>query len=223
MPWATSLPPEARTVDGDGVRELYVGSLAHMGEDVFPPSIDYLALGHLHVPQSVGTAKHIRYSGSPIPIGYGEAKQTKKVTLVEFTGTKPNIREIQVPCFQPLVRIVGSLDDIHGKIDQLKQEKSRAWLEIEYTGRDIITNLPEILDEAIADSAMEILRIKNRQVIDRVMRTLDEDETLDDLATGDVFTRCLDAFDVPDEDREELTASYNEIIKTLHEEDVNEF
>ena len=33
-----------RTVDGDGVRELYVGSLAHVGNDVFPECIDYLAL-----------------------------------------------------------------------------------------------------------------------------------------------------------------------------------
>lgn len=39
-----------RTVEGDGVRELYVGSLAHVGNDVFLEGIDYLALGHLHVP-----------------------------------------------------------------------------------------------------------------------------------------------------------------------------
>ena len=210
-----------KTVDGDGVRELYVGSLAHMGENVFPASIDYLALGHLHVPQSVGSAKHIRYSGSPIPIGYGEASQTKKVTIIEFNSTTPDVLEIQIPCFQPLVRIAGSLDDIHFKIDQLKQEGSRAWLEIEYTGRDIITNLLETLDEAMADSTMEILRIKNKQVMDRVIGTVAEDETLDDLDTGDIFTRCLDAFDVPYEDRDELTASYNEIIKSLHEDDIN--
>ncbi len=53
------------------------------------------------------------------------------------------------------------------------------------------------------------------------MSTIAEDETLDDLDTSDVFTRCLETFDVPDEDREELTVSYNEIIKSLHEEDVN--
>ena len=209
------------TVDGDGVRELYVGSLAYVGEDVFPSSIDYLALGHLHVPQAVGSVEHIRYCGSPIPMGYGEATQEKKVVLVEFKSTTPNIQEVQVPCFQQLVRIVGSLDDIHAKIEELKKEESRAWIEIEYTGSDIIGNLRDILDEVLADSAMEILRIKNRRVIDRVISTIAEDETLDDLDTGDVFTRCLDAFDVPDEDREELTASYNEVIKSLHEEDVN--
>ncbi len=210
-----------KTVDGDGVRELYLGSLVHVGEEVFPSTIDYLALGHLHVPQTVSGAEHIRYSGSPIPMGYGEATQEKKVVLIEFNNTTPDIQELPVPCFQQLVRIVGSLDDIHAKVEKLKEEESHAWLEIEYTGSDIIGNLREMLDEALADSAMEIRRIKNRRVMDRVISTIAEDETLDDLDAGDVFTRCLDAFDVPDEDREELTASYNEVIKSLHEEDVN--
>jgi exonuclease SbcD len=244
-----------KTVDGDGVRELYVGSLAHVGEEVFPSSIDYLALGHLHVPQAVGSADHIRYCGSPIPMGYGEATQEKKVVLIEFSPQKEPqmdtntheskeeknkisvnsctlvVREIVVPCFQKLVRIVGSLDDIHAKLEELKKEDSAAWLEIEYTGSDIIGlpacgnaqagNLREILDEVMADSAMEIRRIKNRRVMERVISTVAEDETLDDLDAGDVFTRCLDAFEVPDEDRDELTVSYNEIIKDLMEEDIN--
>ena len=210
-----------KTVDGDGVRELYVGSLAHVGEEVFPSSIDYLALGHLHVPQTVGSMEHIRYCGSPIPMGYGEATQEKKVVLVEFNSTTPNIQELPVPCFQELVRIVGSLDDIHAKLEELKKEGSSAWLEIEYTGSDIIGNLREMLDEAMADSTMEIRRIKNRRVMERVISTARKDETLDDLDAGDVFTRCLDAFEVPDEEREELTVSYKEIIKSLHEEDVN--
>lgn len=210
-----------KTVEGDGVRELYVGSLAHVEKDVFPPIIDYLALGHLHVPQAVGGVEHIRYCGSPIPMGYGEATQEKKVVLIEFNGKTPHIQTMPVPCFQPLVRIVGSLDDIHAKLEELKKEESRAWLEIEFTGSDIVGNLREMLDESLTDSAMEIRRIKNRRLIERVIHAIAEDETLDDLDPGDVFNRCLDAFDVPDEDREELTVSYNEIIKDLMEEDNN--
>lgn len=210
-----------KTVDGDGVRELYVGSLAHVGEDVFPSSIDYLALGHLHVPQSVDNRSHIRYCGSPIPMGFGEANQEKKVLVAQFSGTSPTIQEVLVPSFQPLERIVGSLDDIHVKLEQLKQDDSTAWLEIEYTGSDIIGNLREMLDETMADSSMEIRRIKNKRVIDRIISAIQEDETLDDLNVNDVFERCLDTFDVPPEDRTELTGSYNEIIKDLQEDDKN--
>ncbi len=210
-----------KTVDGDGVRELYVGSLAHVGADVFPSAIDYLALGHLHVPQCVGKMEHIRYSGSPLPMGYGEAKQSKKIILATFNHGTPHIQEIKVPCFQELVRIAGSLDDIQQKVELLKNSNSRAWLEIEYTGRDIIGNLRETLDEALADSDMEICRIKNKRLVDRVLNAIQDNETLDDLDVGDVFIRCLGAFDVPEQDREALTVSYDEIIKSLHEEDIN--
>ena len=210
-----------KTVDGDGVRELYVGSLAHVDKDAFPSTIDYFALGHLHISQVVGKAEHVRYCGAPIPIGYGEASKQKTVTAIDFNGTTREIREIPVSCFQQLVRVVGSLDDIHTKLEELKKEESVAWLEIEYTGTDIIGNLREIINEALADSGMAIGRIKNRQIMERVIKAASEDESLDDLDTEDVFTRCLDAFGVSKEDREDLTASYNEIVKALHEEDVN--
>jgi exonuclease SbcD len=210
-----------KTVDGDGVRDLYVGSLAHIGADTFPPSVNYVALGHLHVPQQVGGSHHIRYSGSPIPMGYGEAKQEKRVILVEFADTTPDIREITVPCFQQLVRISGSLEDIHSKLDELKASGSQAWVEIEYTGSSIVTNLKEVLDDALAGSQIEVSRTRNRRLIERVINTIDEHETLDDLDENDVFERCLDAFEVLLEERGELKASYDEIIRNLHEKDLH--
>ncbi|SLM31859.1 Exodeoxyribonuclease I subunit D [Desulfamplus magnetovallimortis] len=210
-----------KTVDDDGVRELYVGSLTHMGAEIFPPCIDYLALGHLHVPQCVKNTEHMRYCGSPIPMGFGEARHDKKVIMVEFNGKIPAIREIKIPCFQAQEKITGSLDHIQKRIAELKHSHSNAWLEIEYTGKEIVANLREILNSDIADSEMEIRRIKNRPAMERVISAIREDETLDDLDHRDVFVRCLDASDVPDNDREELTASYNEIIISLYEEDVN--
>ena len=86
-----------RTIDGDGVRELYIGSLLHVGMDVFPECIDYLALGHLHIPQTVGGSDFIRYSGAPLPIGFGEAAQEKSVVLVEFSDDAPKVANIPVP------------------------------------------------------------------------------------------------------------------------------
>jgi exonuclease SbcD len=143
------------------------------------------------------------------------------VIKAEFNSRMPVIQELIVPCFQPLEKIVGSLDDIHSKIELLKRDVSTAWLEIEYTGSDIITNLREILEEALADSSMEIRRIKNKQITDQVIYAIQENETLDDLDVNDVFDRCLDTFDVPHEDRVELIDTYNEIIKSFHEEDTN--
>lgn len=75
------------TTDDDGVRDLYVGNLGKISADMFSPAFDYVALGHLHVPQKVGGCEHIRYSGSPIAMGFGEARQQKQVLLVQFSQT----------------------------------------------------------------------------------------------------------------------------------------
>ena len=210
-----------QTVDGDGVRELYVGSLAHVGKDIFPTCIDYLALGHLHVPQIVGKSEHLRYSGSPIPMGYGEAKQKKSVVVINFSDNQ-KITLHAIPCFQELERISGGIDEINERIYELKLQASNAWLEIEYTGIKITGDLQELVNQAIANTNMEILKIKNRRLIERVMGRSGKQETLDDLGINDVFIRCLDTYEVAEEERPELIQSYNEIVQHLQEEDLNE-
>lgn len=82
-----------KTTDDDGVRDLYVGSLGKISADMFDDGFDYVALGHLHVPQRVGGCEHIRYSGSPIAMGFGEAKQQKQILLIQFGATEQSVGE----------------------------------------------------------------------------------------------------------------------------------
>jgi exonuclease SbcD len=154
-------------------------------------------------------------------MGYGEATQDKKVVQIEFDSQTPTIRELPVPCFQPLERISGSLEEIQNRIESLKIEGSNAWLEIEYTGLEVIGNLRELIDETAAESSMEIRRIKNKRVTDRVISRTNEAETLDDLDVNEVFIRCLDTYDVPEEERPDIIQTYKEIIKSLQEDDIN--
>jgi exonuclease SbcD len=210
-----------KTVADDGVRDLNVGSLDHVDATAFPACFDYLALGHLHVPQKVAGSDTRRYSGSPIPMGFGEASQQKIVLEIEFSGRTPAVSEIPVPCFQPLQKISGALDEILAAIQQLKLERSRAWLEIEYTADDLAPDLREQTDAAIEGTDLEIRRIKNKRVIDRVLQQIDTTETLDDLEPADVFARCLEEHDIPAAQRPGLTAAYAEILQTLEESDTN--
>ena len=210
-----------KTVDGDGVRDLYVGSLAHIGKDLFPDSIDYLALGHLHVPQVVGGDENFRYSGSPIPMGFGEAGQDKKVILADFTDNDTSITEITVPCFQKLEKITGDIPEILERIDQLRFENSNAWIEIEYTGDSDSATLREKLEESVNDTLIEIRRIKNRQFMQKIIQRADIEEELDSLDEKEVFSRCLDSYEVPEDERAELIYAYSEIINLIHEEDLN--
>jgi exonuclease SbcD len=77
------------------------------------------------------------------------------------------------------------------------------------------------LDELVADSSLEILRVNNHLIVDRILNRIHEHETLDDLDVNEVFSRCLDSFKVPVTERPEITRSYSEIINALHEDDVN--
>ncbi|NTU48402.1 MAG: exonuclease sbcCD subunit D, partial [Syntrophobacteraceae bacterium] len=208
-----------QTIDGDGVRELYIGSLAQVGRDVFPECIDYLALGHLHVPQEVSGSDFIRYSGSPLPIGFGEADQEKIVTVVDFSGGTPTISTLPVPRFQELKTLQGDWPTLVREIDGLKARGSRAWLEIVYEGNEIASTLQEKLKETVADTAIEILRVKNNRVLERVLSGEDREETLDDLDVTEVFQRCLDAHEIPEEQRRALMDAYGEILVSLNEAD----
>jgi len=207
------------TVDGDGVRELYIGSLAQVRSDVFPDCIDYLALGHLHIPQRVGGSDFIRYAGSPLPIGFGEAGQEKSLVLVEFSGTIPSVSDIPVPRFQELKTLRGDWPTIARNIDILKSEGSTAWLEIVYEGDEIAGDLRARLDEAIDKTGLEILRVKNTRILERALSGMDADETLDDLDVRDVFTRCLESHEIAVEQRPALVSAYQEIIATLNDAD----
>ncbi len=216
-----------QTVDGDGVRDLYVGSLAHVAAGIFPDNLDYLALGHLHVPQKVNGSEIMRYSGSPLPMGFGEAKQQKSICLVVFDGEndfslasdQAEVQLIKVPVFQRLERITGSMEVLSDRIGALSATGSKAWLEVVYEGDEVIGDLRECLDAAVSESGMEILRVKNNRIIDRVLGQIHDEETLDDLDVNDVFKRCLDAHQIPEGQRPELLRAYQETVTSLYDDD----
>ena len=207
-----------RIVEGDGVSELYIGSLAQVDSSVFPEFLDYVALGHLHVPQCVGEKDTIRYSGSPIPMGFGEAKQQKQVVLLHFDKTL-SIEPLPIPSFQHLESIKGTMEHITSRILQLKEKGESAYIEIEYTAPEMVTNLSEQCEELVKDSNLTILRIRNRQFIQRVMASMQVQETLEDLNPEEVFTRCLDTFAVTEGERQPLREAYHEILLEMHDED----
>ncbi|EXJ10249.1 exonuclease SbcCD subunit D C-terminal domain-containing protein [Nitrincola nitratireducens] len=209
-----------KTLEGDGVRELYVGSLAHISAAIFPECFDYVALGHLHVPQAVGGNEFIRYSGSPLPMGFGEATQRKGLCLVDFNNRIPSLTLLYIPVFQRLERISGDWGQLSSRIAMLASQRASIWLEIIFTGQEVIGDLRERLDEATLGTELDILRIKNTRVIERVMGQERIDETLDDLDVQDVFIRCLDLHDVPDDQRPDLLRAYQETLQSIQDEDL---
>jgi exonuclease SbcD len=207
-----------RTVEGDGVRELYVGTLGQVHADVFPACFDYLALGHLHLAQRVGGSDLRRYSGSPLPMSFGEAGQQKIVLAVNLESTGVTVKEVPVPGFQPLATVRGDWTSISGRISELKRNAAPLWLEVIYEGDGVIGDLQERLRELTDGSVLEILRARNMRLVERTLSRMATDETLDDLTVDDVFTRCLAAHEVPLEQQGELAALFRETVAALHDE-----
>jgi len=193
--------------------------LAHVTAGIFPECYNYLALGHLHVPQQVNDSEIIRYSGSPLPMGFEEAEQQKSVCQVEFLNTTTLVQLIDVPVFQQIERIKGDWNSISSRIHDLSATGSQAWLEIVYDGEEVIGDLRERLESAISWTQLKILRVKNNRIIDRVLGQLQEEDTLADLNENEVFKRCLDKHAVPEEQRPELLRAYQETLSSLYEDD----
>ena len=132
----------------------------------------------------------------------------------------PVVTDIPVPRFQELRSLKGDWPTLARQIDELRVNKSNAWLEILYEGDEAAGDLQKRLDEAVEGTAIEILRVRNNRMLERAMSGKAGEETLDDLNVTDVFERCLEAHNVSPERRPALLSAYREIIVSLNEQDL---
>lgn len=205
--------------EGEGMRELYVGSLARVEAGIFPESLHYVALGHLHIPQKVRGNELIRYSGSPLSMGFGEARQQKSVCLVQCQGATATVQLVPVPVWQRLERIRGDWPHIAVRVEALAAEQESIWLEVVYEGDELIVDLRDRLDSIISGTQLEILRVQNRRVLQQALAQTHLEESLDDLSVEEVFARRLDGKNVPAEQRPALLRAYHEVLQSLADED----
>ncbi|MBE0405380.1 exonuclease SbcCD subunit D C-terminal domain-containing protein [Psychrobacter sp. AOP22-C1-22] len=152
------------TTDDDGVRDLYVGSLGKVSADMFDDGFDYVALGHLHVPQRVGGRESIRYSGSPIAMGFGEAKQQKQVLLVQF-GVAENDVEDEVLASE--VAIEHSLAPIKETTKKIAAQTSE-FMDDLFSFEELVENSEsdkKLIDEEVSNRAEFILNTETSNLL----------------------------------------------------------
>lgn len=207
-------------VDGDGVRPLYIGNIEGISTKIFPPGIDYLALGHLHSPQVINDCETIRYSGAPLPMGFAEAKKQKKVIIVEFiSDKKPIPKEILIPRFQEIESITGNFDTIQSRINELKATDKSVWVEINLDEPWIRPDIQESINHLISNSKIDVLKITPIREREKVLEQIETDEFLPDLSERDVFERYLDERGVPDDEMKALLESFDEILIQIEQTD----
>ena len=205
-----------RIVD-DGVRETYIGTIEFLSADIFPSVFDYVALGHFHIASSIG--ENIRYCGSPIAMGFGEATQSKSVEIIDF-GAKTK-RKLTIPVFQRMESIRGNSNEISARIGELRANGESVWVEIVYEGNELFPDFTRWVNEQVQDTNIEVLKIQRRQDIDS-LADANIEKTLDELNETEVFDILLTKKDVPSEQQEELKELYMEIINSINEENRGE-
>ena len=151
--------------------ELIVGGTDNVDAAVFD-GFDYVALGHLHGPQNVGSSR-IRYCGTPLKYSFSEASQYKSVTVAEL-GEKGDLTLHTVPLTPR-----HDMRVIQGTFAQLTAENSDAAGEREDYLHIILTDeedVPEALGRLrlvypnILKLSYDNTRTRTSQSVDRAQR-----------------------------------------------------
>ncbi|MFP3366443.1 exonuclease SbcCD subunit D C-terminal domain-containing protein, partial [Pseudoalteromonas sp. SIMBA_148] len=89
------------------------------------------------------------------------------------------------------------------------------WLEVVYTGDEIVSDLREQVQAMVDGLPCEVLKIKNTRTYNKVLNQRQTSENLQDLNEMEVFERCLTINDVADSQKDSLRDAYGQILYNL--------
>jgi len=206
----TALGVSLNDSKSDSVRDIYIGSLEAFPASAFPPA-DYIALGHIHRAQKIAKSEHIRYCGSPIALSFDEAKQDKRVLMVEFNQDKLHqVTDLIVPCFQALYMVKTSVDALEDSLqetlvvfekyqtERAVHTESKAWLDIEIENGDHLSDLSQRVNELVVEMPFEVLlvrRCKKARQRNQSSLSQQDNNTLSELSLAEVFDSRLSQLD----------------------------
>lgn len=138
--------------ESESERPVQVGGAYTVYPSSFPEEAQYVALGHLHRPQTIERSPvPTRYAGSPLAYSFSEAGNKKSVTIIDVQpGKKAQVKEIPLVSGRPLVRwrAENGLDEVHRWLDERRD--GDAWIDLEIQ-LDHALNMHEIQELRKAD------------------------------------------------------------------------
>ena len=121
----------------DSEDKISVGGTDNVDASVFD-GFDYVALGHIHKPQNIGTER-IRYCGTPLKYSFSEAGQDKSVTVAELNGKRClNVRTIPLVPLHDMHEISGKYAELTLKSFYEKTTYMNDYMHITLTDEDDI-------------------------------------------------------------------------------------
>lgn len=97
-----------------GERELHMGEAYAADKQAIPPGPQYVAMGHIHKPQSItGAPAAAEYAGSLLEMDFGEAEEKKRVVIVDVKPGQPaKVNEVILQGGRRLLRPNGTWNEI---------------------------------------------------------------------------------------------------------------
>ena len=139
----------------DSERALTVGGAGQVEPSLFD-GFSYVALGHLHRPQSVGGRENLRYCGSPLSYSFSE-EHDKQVLLLDLAPTgSVSIEPLAVPVGRKVATLTGRLEEL---LRAPEHEHARGrWVRVRLTDTGIVLDaktrlrkrFPHVVEVALA-------------------------------------------------------------------------
>jgi DNA repair protein SbcD/Mre11 len=96
----------------------------------FPPSAQYVALGHLHRAQRLDGPAPLHYCGSPLQLDFGETANEPTVNLVDLRpGLPADVRGVPLQQGRRLRTLRGTLPELHAQVGATDTDHLRLVLE----------------------------------------------------------------------------------------------
>lgn len=128
-----------------------------IGAAAFPPSLHYVALGHVHRTQQIGGAAPIWYSGSPLQVDFGDADPSCNVLVVEATPSNPaDVRPVAVTGGRRLRSLRGSLEQLRATAGSTGDDYLRVL--VDEPGR---AGLADEVRELLGDSVVDVQLLRS--------------------------------------------------------------
>jgi exonuclease SbcD len=214
-------PKETKRSDSE--RDIQVGNLAGVSDQVFPEIFDYVALGHIHKPQKVGREERIFYAGSPVPLSFSESQDQKRVILLEVGDEGIQHESLPVPAFCRLPRFKGPLEHIRQKLETLVPGQD-ALIEVHLVAERDHPDLPVQLNELVAehnrhhpDQPIIQQRIEYGDRTAGAGQLFEQEQDLDALSPEAVFRERLKRDQPDSETRALLEEAFQEILDEIRQ------
>ncbi|HAA51623.1 MAG TPA: hypothetical protein DCE43_18035 [Planctomycetaceae bacterium] len=209
------------TVDSDSERDIHIGGLGEVSSDIFPETFSYIALGHLHRPQSIEGDNRVCYAGSPIALSFSEAEDVKEVRIVDVTQDRITQNGLPIPVQRRLAQLRTTNAELEKAIQEFDPVPGelRTWVEVFIedvsTEQDLFDRVCRLADDQDFD-VLKVVRAKANPGVG-----MDAGESTDDEAFESLLNDPASVFDhlleqqpqYDDEDIQNLRAAFAELVE----------